>query len=335
MKKYLTNKITLFLILLVTLLFLLPQFSLAQSENIQMIKKSSNEYLIYVDGLLNESFEFAFANNAQTEKENLVFQKSALDKTENGNNIAYIDSELYTNYFNEKEETFLWVKVGEEYKLEAEKVELNNALSEVEIQYINQTTKTIKVEVGEKELPTEKIDGVNVKHKIGTLKITESENNTYSYIMMKSTEGSEVENLIQLANELNNLQDKNIYEQLSVYQQFKNAYIELQPELKSKNWAEVKEATIEQPQNSKKGEQYLVWIKQNIENGAIMDIQIMTCQDEYIPEYEKQEIVIKETSKMPVTGENLTLYVIAGIVLVLIAIVLVLKFKNKKTAKHS
>lgn len=334
MKKTLTNKVLLCVFIIVALLLLLQVQTLAKSESIQMIEKSEKEYLIYASGLLNDEFEFAFANDSTIEKESLTFEPAALDKAENGNYIAYIDSNLYTTYFEGKDDTFLWVKKGTEYKLEAEKIELENAFSEEEIQKLNQVTKTITVEVGEKDLPAEEIDGVTVNHKIGTLNIVNNENGTYSYKMVKSTDGSDAAKLIELANEMNGLNEKNMFEQLSVYEEFEEVYNKLKPVVDSENWSEVVEGIIEQPQNSKKGEQYLVWIKQETDNGSTIDVQIMTCQDEYTPEYEKKEVVIKETSKMPITGDNITLFVIAGAIIVLIAIVLVLKFKNNKNGKH-
>lgn len=334
MKKTLTNKVLICLFMIIALILLLQVQTLAKSESIQMIEKSEKEYLIYVSGLLNEEFEFTFSNDSAIEKETLTFETSALDKAENGNHIAYIDSNLYEAYFEGKDETFLWVRKGTEYKLEAEKVELENAFSEEDIQILNQVTKIIEVEVGEKELPAEEIDGVTVNHKVGTLNIVNSEEGTYSYKVVKSTEGSDAEKLIELANEMNGLEQKNIFEQLSIYEEFEEVYNKLKPEVDSENWTEAVEGIIEQPQNSKKGEQYLVWIKQKTDTSSIIDVQIMTCQDEYTPEYETKDVVIKETSKMPITGDNITLFVIAGAIIILIAIVLVLKFRNNKKGKH-
>lgn len=334
MKKALTNRVMLCLLLIITIITLLPAFSFAQSENIQMIKKSENEYMIYVSGLLDEEFQFAFSNDATVDKSTLVdFKDSATDQLENGNHIAYIDSDLYTTYFEGKDNTFLWVKQGEIYKLEAEKVELSKALSEDEIQSFNLVTKAIEVEVGEKELPTETVNGVEISHKIGTIKITDDQTATYSYKMVKATEGSEAEKLIELAKKMNTLNDTNIFEQLSVYNEFKEVYLNLMPAENDTKWTKVNDYTIEQPQDSKKGAQYLVWIKQETVEKSVIDVQIMICDNDYTPEYETQEVVIKETTKLPITGDNLVLFVVAGIILALIIAVVVLKVKNKKETK--
>lgn len=334
MKKALTNRVMLCSLLIITIITLLPAFSFAQSENIQMIKKSENEYMIYVSGLLDEEFQFAFSNDATVDKSTLVdFKDSATDQLENGNHIAYIDSDLYTTYFEGKDNTFLWVKQGESYKLEAEKVKLSKALSEDEIQSFNLVTKAIEVEVGEKELPTETVNGVEISHKIGTIKITDDQTATYSYEMVKATEGSEAEKLIELAKKMNTLNDTNIFEQLSVYNEFKEVYLNLMPAENDTKWTKVNDYTIEQPQDSKKGDRYLVWIKQETVENSVIDVQIMICDNDYTPEYETQEVVIKETTKLPITGDNLVLFVVAGIILALIIAVVVLKVKNKKETK--
>lgn len=351
MKKSFKSKLMLILFLTITILQILQVFSLAvevEDENIQMIKKNENEYIIYISGMLNQEFEFAFSNSDkdETDTTTLVFEKSALDKTENGNNIAYIDSILYDQYFKENEETFLWVKKDETYKIEAEKVILAEALTEEDIEELNNVTKKfyngeekVVIEVGQKELPQEETEeGVKITRKIGTLKIVNGGTAKYSYNMVKATEGSNAEKLIKLATEINRLSNADgsaMYEKLSVYSEFKTIYNELEPD-ENVNWTEVIDSTIEQPEESKDGEQYLVWIKQETENEEpVIDVQIMTCEDDYIPEYDKKEVVIKETTKLPITGDSIVLFVIAGIVIILIAIVTVLKLKNSKNGKHT
>ncbi len=317
----LTKKVMLFIILIIISITLLQSFSFAKTENVQLIKKSEKQYILYISNLLNDKFEFAFTNKANELKENLLFTDSAVDQLKNGNNIAYIDETLYNTYFEGKSKTYLWVKQGEEYKIEAQKIKLEDALTEEIIQDFNNVTKRIPVKFGNLILPEQIVDGVKVTRKMGTININDETETKYSYKMLKSTQGSKVEELIKLAAELNNLEEKNMYEKLSVYSQFKELYENLKPFL---GWKTVKNNTIEQPQESKKGEQYLVWIK----NKETVDIQIMTCNDEYTPEYEKQKVVNKIVTKLPVTGESLVLYIVAVILIVAIATVVILKVKN-------
>lgn len=329
MKKSLRSKAILCLIIAIVAIILFQGFSLAKSENTQMIKKGENEYILYVSNLLNEDFEFAFSNDLNADKATLAFHDSAMDQQENGNHIAYVDSEIYTQYFKDKTNTYLWVKQGETYKLEAEEIKLKNALSENEIQNFNSITKLINVEIKEKELPVENEDGVKVTHKIGTINIKEEAKETYSYKIVKVVKDTDTARFIELAKKMNELTDKNMYEKLSTYQEFKEVYSKVVPKLDDAKWTKVANNTIEQPKDSKKGDQYLVWIK----DSSKVDVQIMTCEDEYTQTYEKQDVVIKETTKLPVLGDSIILFVVLGIVILLIVVVAIIKLKNKKETK--
>jgi len=344
MKKALITKVIFCLLLMTMIITVLSGITFANNANlekVQIIKKSEDKYIIYVSYenesnelvLLNEKFEFAFSNQENvTDKTTLEFKDSALDKEDNGHNIAYIETDLYTKYFQDKEDTYIWVKKESDYILEAEKIDLKKSITEEEIQTLNNLTKTIEVTVGEKILPTEDDNGVKVNRKVGTLVIKE-QTGKYSYEIVKASEGTDAAKLIELAKNLNAVEQENIFNKLAAYNEFKEIYNKLKPELDDKYWEEVKDYTVEQPQNSKTGEQYLVWLKHETDNGTKIDVQIMTCVDEYIQEYEKQEVVIKETTKLPITGDNIILFVIAGVILALIIIVLVLKLKNKKENK--
>ncbi len=340
MKKAFINKVTLCILIAIIVITMLQGISFAETANtnqtpeIQIIQKSNTEYIVYVSGLLNEKFEFAFSKSANTKQEDLVFTQSAIDKTENGNSIAYIEDVTYTQSV-EKTKTFLWVKQAENYKVKAKEINLANALTENKIAELNLVTKNIKVKVGEKQLPETTVDGVKVTGKIGTLNITDSKTAKYTYKIVKSTKGSEAEKFIAIANKMNQLDNnKNIVEQLAIYNEFKVAYENAMPEVNSKNWTEVKDFTIEQPQDLKKGDQYIVWIqKTEGDNTPVVDVQIMDCNDEYKEIREEQEVVVKQTSKLPITGDNIILFVIAGVILALIIAVVVLKLKNKKETK--
>lgn len=127
MKKALCVRVVISLIVIMMVMGLLQNFSFAKSENTQILKLADKEYLIYVSGLLNDKFEFALSNDSKAL--DLEFNDSAKDQEE-GNHIAYVDNELYDTYFSKNEKTFLWVKQGEEYKIEAQEINLSTALEE-------------------------------------------------------------------------------------------------------------------------------------------------------------------------------------------------------------
>ena len=329
MKSKLTSKIMLILMTFIMALTLFQGFSFAENNNMQMIKKSNTEYMIYISDLLEENFEFAFSNSKETEKDMLEFKDSAKDQLENGKNIAYVDEEMYNKYFKDQKETFIWAKQKDTYKLEAQAINIAEALTEEEIQDLNKITKKIVVEFGKKELPEEvDKDGVKITRKIGTVEIKDSEDYKYEYILMKSETGKDTAKLIALAEEMNQLKDKNMYDKLAVYKEFKTIYEKLEPAINNTKWAEVNGNIIDQPIESKENDQYLVWIKKYNKDENIVDLQIMTCLDENTPKYEDKEVVVKKTTKLPITGDNIALFVVAGIILFLIIVLVVLKLKN-------
>ena len=103
----LRSKITISLI--VVLAMIVTQLTVfATNEKIELVKNSTNEYIIYVKDMLKNDFKFAFSNDPQDEESNLVFQNAALDSTNaDANKIAYIN-DVMLPMFSSK--TYMWVK---------------------------------------------------------------------------------------------------------------------------------------------------------------------------------------------------------------------------------
>ena len=84
-----TRKIKIiFTLIIFALISLLGMSVYAANENVQIIKKSDTDYLIYIKGNLDESFEFAFANDSTADKTTLTYLSAAQDSTEGENYIA-------------------------------------------------------------------------------------------------------------------------------------------------------------------------------------------------------------------------------------------------------
>ena len=60
----------------------------------------------------------------------------------------------------------------------------------------------------------------------------------------------------------------------------------------------------------------------------------MTSNEEYKENEKTENVIVKEVTKMPVTGESLVLYIVAGVLLVLIVTIVILKIKNKNSDKN-
>ena len=70
----------------------------ATNEKIQILQKANEEYMIYIQNHLEESFEFAFSNDKNANKEELSYRNAATDTAEEGAN--YIAGNLWYGLYN-------------------------------------------------------------------------------------------------------------------------------------------------------------------------------------------------------------------------------------------
>lgn len=94
--------------------------------------------------------------------------------------------------------------------------------------------------------------------------------------------------------------------------------------------------TIKQPEESVAGDKYIVLLKK-VEKVArteetTVDIQFLTAFDSYVPNVIKEEIIVQETSKLPITYDSIALFVALGIVILLVVIVFI---RMKKLSKQN
>ena len=302
----------------------------AVNYEVQMLEKGEKNYLLYIEGLLDETYEFAFLNdNESYDLATLTYYDSALDAVD-GNSIAFINEEIYNNFFDGKTKTFISIKQNGTHLVEALEVKVAEALSETEIVEMNALTKRIPIEIATKVTEVEK-DGVAVKETTGTIDIKDRTDGKYSYVIEIIKAGSENEKLVKLFDDMNNIEGKNIFEQIKLYNEVKTVYANLEPKNDSTNWVELaKDGVIESPKGTVSGDKYIVWIKQD--NGVVIDkdIQIMTSLNEKDEAYEKEKVVTFETTKLPITGDSYVLFIIGASLLVLIIALVIVKVNNKK-----
>ncbi len=327
-------KITLMLILLITMM-VMPTFISANTES--KILKKSDKYLIYNENAMNEEFTFAFGTENQS-KESLIFFPSAKDTNEEGaKNVAYID-DATKGYLNENSEAFLFVRNKEgKYIIEAEKINLKNAIDN---EVVEGTTKRIKVDTSKTETTTKTIDGVKNEVTKGKVVITDDAKAKYSYILVKlpTTGENDYSKLMNLAEKISNKEEVeklDLMQKLELMESFYTLYTAKEPKANDSSWLPVENLEIMQPEDSKNGEQYIVFIKSVNGEETKIDAQFLTSYDEYSPLYEKETVTIKETSKLPVTFDSTTtLIVIFAIIIVAIIIVLVIRKKASKKEEN-
>lgn len=323
-------KITLMLILLIAVM-VIPTFISANTES--KILKKSDKYLIYNENAMNEEFTFAFGK--ENKKENLIFFPSAKDSNEEGaKNVAYID-ETTKSYLNENSEAFLFIRNKEgKYIIEAEKINLKNAIDN---EVIEGTTKRIKVDTSKTDITTQTIEGIKTKVTKGKVVITDDAEAKYSYILVKlpTTGENDYSKLMNLAEKISNKEELaklDLMQKLELMESFYTLYKENEPKANDNSWIPVENLEILQPQDSKNGDKYIAFIKSVKGDETIIDAQFLICDQNYTPIYEKETITIKETSKLPVTFDSTaTLIIVFAIIIVAIIIVLVIRKKaNKK-----
>ena len=323
-----------FIIISIMLLgiILLPNMVSAQTQNIIIVKQTNN-YVIYNEGIMKEEFTFAFGTSK--EEENLIFFPSAKDeKGEEARNVAYIDEETKA-YINETGDTFFFVKnKSGEYIIEGQKIDIKQALDK---KYVEETTKRIKVDTTKNSVEEKEIDGVKTEITKGKVEITDDAKAKYSYILIKlpTTGENDYTKLMELANKISNKEEVEkleLIEKLKLMESFYTLYKEKEPKANDSIWLAVENMEIMQPENSKNGEKYIVYIKSENGEETKIDAQFLTSYEKYTPIYKKETITIKEASKLPVTFDStITLIVVFAVIVVAIIVLLVVRKKvNQK-----
>lgn len=305
---------------------------LAVNEDYTVLKKTNEEYIIYLKSSLNKEFEFAYTNKILENDEELDYIKSAKDSKE-GATIAYVDENSYKKYFENDENTYMWAKVGEKYLAKGLKIELSNAITEDTVKFVENTTKRIAVNTENKDLEVIEKDGIKYTTTTGKIEIKDNSNLPYYYVMTDITKSEESAKLMNLAEKISKMDSESTVEKLDNSKEFYDLYTKLLANIDNKFWIKSENMQISQPKESKTGDKYVVWIKQGESEEAIYDVQFMTCYQEEDRQYIKEDKVIKETSKLPITYDSMALFVILGVAVALFIVVLVIRNNSKKEEK--
>ena len=96
------------------------------NENLEIVRLSDGNYLIYLTGLQNREFEFTFSNN-QYDNTQIPYMVAGFDNaSENANRIAYVNTQiLQTRIFDNP--TYLFIRVGSNYMRQRRKNRFNRS----------------------------------------------------------------------------------------------------------------------------------------------------------------------------------------------------------------
>ena len=337
MRKIKTKLATVIIAILV-IAFLLPIQVLGTNEDLpdyslQIIKTDNGDYIIYIKDLQDTEFKFTITQSPDTEEIDLNYEDQEQD--DDGNKVVFISKEDYEK-MSEKE-NYLYVKKDEETLINGEKLNLDSIFTKSEMEYVENTTKRIETElVTDIVERDEVVEGVKIKTTVGGLKVVENENSEYYYAITKLPT-VEYDTLKQLADRINEEYETiDMYSKIELAKEFYDLYNIL---AEKQQWQKVEDLTIMQPNDAQKGEQYIVYLKEVDENQQeILDLKLMTSyrkdEEEKIPG-RTETVVVKETAKLPITGDSIILFVILGGILFVAIIVFIRmkKLQNKEEQK--
>lgn len=340
MKKFQTKLATVIIAILI-MAFILPIQVLGTDEGLtdnglQIIETDNGDYIVYIKDLQDTKFEFVITQSPDTKEIDLNYEKSKQD--DDGNEVVFISEEDYKEIA--EKDNYLYVRKDGKILINGEKLDFSSAFSKSKMEYVE---KTMRTEKSEQRITTELVtdivekdeivNEVKIKVTVGGLKVIEKDDAKYYYSITKLPT-AEYNTLKELADEINEKYETiDMYSKIELAKEFYDTYNSL---VDKQDWKEVEDSIIMQPEDAQKGEQYVVYLKEvNGNQEEITDVRIMTSYREYeeekIPGRTETKIV-KETAKLPITGDSIILFVILTVILFVAIIVFVRmkKLQNKE-----
>ena len=324
------SKKVMLVFLLVLLIMLLPTRIFAATQSVAIVKVE-NDYSIYIDGLENKDFKFAFTN--QNPEDETSFESQLIPNWEdnNGVNIACLEEGTSLNL---NEPVFMIVKVGEE--LSVTELDLDKAISKTDMAGVEAITTIIDVDTTQTTTTSDNENGVVTTQTVGQVNIIESAEYNYTdyeyqYNLIK-IDGTESETATKLSNLVDSLQST--YSTLSTYNkilktaEIRDLYLSLREEAV---YSKVNDYVIYQPEDSKEGDKYLVLLQRLSGKEVVReDIQFLICTEGHKQEVVKEVKEIKKATALPRTFDSIVLLVVlAVIVITAIAVILRIRKLNK------
>lgn len=326
MKNSILKALCLNLLIVTTLIMLIPSFACATEDTTSAIilEKTGGKKLIYIQNMEATDFKYAFSDDSKAT--DLTY--TTCQKDSNGENVAVLEAG----------ETYKYMFLATESGTEVIEIDSMKKITDEEIEQIGKLTTIINVDTTESESVVSKSeDGTTVTKTRGKIVITDE--GTYQYqiieILDKNNSTKTLnETAVGLYENLTNLANATkMYDKLSVEIEIRDAYNTL---ISEATWEDVTDSTILEPEDAQEGEKYIVLI-QEVKDGKSVrdDIKFMTCDraDDEDVEYTNTEVVkvVEKKSKLPVTGENIAIYIALTVVIIaIIAVAVRMKYLKGK-----
>ena len=320
-----TLKLIFIMFIILTLTIMPFAVKAADSAEAIILVKSGTEKIVYVKGMEEKEFKYAFSNNEDSASAMYV----TATKDSNGKYAAILDDgNTYKNMF---------VMEGNDTS-KASTIKLENAksITSEEVEKIEKLTKIIGVKTDEKETNIKKDDGTIITTTKGKIVVTDEGKYQYQLIEVVDKNNSTAklnDTAVELYNQLDALNNADtMFDKLSAEITIRDNYKKLLEDAKWEDAVNGKE--ILEPENSVKGEKYVVLIQEIDKDGKTIrtDVQFMTCDradDAGEAVTETRDKKVEKKINLPVTGENLALYITFGVIILAI-IILAVKMKKEK-----
>lgn len=314
-------KLTSAVLIIVFALAMLPMAVMAAGETDAVILvKANGEKIIYIKGLEGTEFKYAFSDNDDASSAIYI----TATKDTNNEYVAFMENgQTYGNN----------MFVQHDGSTDTIKLDTLKSITEDEIKDVEKLTKIIGVKTDESQSTVSNNNGTTVTTTTGKIVVTDDGDYQYQLIEVldKNNSTSKLnETAVELYEQLSNLSKaEKMYDKLMAEITIRDDYKKLLDDAK---WEDAKNKEIPQPENSQEGEKFVVLIRE-VDGDATKrtDVQFMTCGREDAEGVEESEKEVTKTvekkTKLPVTGENLALYIVFGVVILTI-IILIVKMKK-------
>ena len=282
-----------------------------------ILEKADGSKIIYVKDMKATEFKYAFSDT--DDSSGATFITSSKDT--NGEYVAFMEKETSAKYmFVQVEESTNTIELSKQKNI-----------TESEIKEVEKLTKIIGVETTETDSAVSKDGDTTITTTNGKIVVTDE--GTYQYQIIEVVDNNTStktldKTAVDLYNQLSKLENaEGMYNKLLAEITIRDDYKKL---IDNAKWQDAKNNTIPQPSDSQKDEVFVVLI-QEVKDGKTVrtDVQFMTTARKDDKGVEKTSKEVTKKTKLPVTGENLALYVVFGVIILAI-IILIVKMRKAK-----
>ena len=283
-----------------------------------ILEKADGSKIIYVKDMKNTEFKYAFSDSEDSSGATFL----TASKDTNDEYVATMEK-------NEKAK-YMFVQIEENTSI----IELakQKNINENEIKEIEKLTKIIGVETTGTDSVVSKDGDKTITTINGKIVITDE--GTYQYQIFEvvdknSSTKTPNETAVHLYNQLSKLENADgMYNKLLAEITIRDDYKKL---IDNAKWEDAKKNEIPQPKDSQIDEVFVVIIREVKDGKEVRkDVQFMTTARQDAEGVEKTSKEVTKKTKLPVTGENLALYIVFGVIILAIIILIVKMRKTKQ-----